>query len=197
MKTLKSILAGLTLLVVVGNGTAQAKLTGLSGLYSTANDFQQQKLTYPIDGKVATGKIKPNDLLGSTTGYVEYNGKTFAFDKTKVYGYRDDDNKNYRFYNHSIYQIIDTAGFYIYYQYRSVEQTKGKGLVKMDLYFFSKKADGEILPLTTENLKDAYPDNTKFHYALDTNFPSDKGLLAYDKYQNTYKLKYLYNQSLK
>lgn len=197
MKTLKTTLGVITLLVVVGNGTAQAKVNGLSGLYASANDFQQMKLTYPIDGKNATGKIKPNDLFGSSTGYVEYNGKSYAFDKTKTYGYRSDDNKNYRFYHNAIYQIIDTAGFYMYYQYRSVEQTKGKGLVKVDLYFFSKKADGEILLLTTDNLKDAYPENTNFHYALDSNFPSDKGLLAYDKYLKTYKVKYLYNQSLK
>jgi hypothetical protein len=197
MKTLKSILHVWLFMSLVAHVNAQSSLSATSGLYSTLDDFTQQKLTYQIDCRTSQGKVKTHDLFGSSTGYVSYQGKTYSFDKNKVYGYRSCEEKNYRFYNNSIYQIIDTAGFYVYYQYQSVEQTKGKGLVKTDLYFFSKKGNSELFLLTTNNLKEAFPENTKFHYALDAHFANQNDLMAYDKYEKVYKLKYLFFQSLK
>ena len=111
-------------------GFAQTSPANKTGLYSTLNDFLHHKLTYQIDCNNRKDKLKLNEFFGSSTGYVVYNGQKYTFDKSRVYGYHSCKNKNYRFYDHSVYQIIDTAGFYIYYQYRSEEQTKGKGLVK-------------------------------------------------------------------
>jgi hypothetical protein len=178
-------------------GIGQSVPAHTTGLYSTPDDFLQHKLTYQTDCKNGKDKLKLNDLFGSSTGYVIYNGQKQAFDKNRVYGYRSCENKNYRFYDHSTYQVIDTAGFYIYYQYRSEEQTKGKGLVKKDEYFFSRKGDEAIQLLTIDNLKNAFPENHKFHFSLDAEYKSDNELMAYDHFLNTYKIKYLYRQSLK
>jgi hypothetical protein len=167
-----------------------------SGIYATATDFLQQKLTYEINCN-SKDKLKLNEFFGSSTGYILYNGQRHTFDKTKVYGYRSCANKNYRFYNHSTYQILDTAGFYIYYQYRQEEITKGKEPVKKDEYFFSKNDDGDIQLLTIDNLTKAFPANDKFHYAIEQAFRSDKELMAYDNFRHAYKIKYFYNQSLK
>lgn len=101
--------------------------------------------------------------------------------------------KSYRFYNHSDYEIVDTASFYIYYQYKEV--TTGKGLVKTDVYYFSLNNHDAIIPLTINNLKLAFPGNDKFHYALDAYFKSDEDLLAYDYFLKVYKLKYIYRSS--
>jgi hypothetical protein len=105
--------------------------------------------------------------------------------------------KKYRLYNNEKYEILDNGSIYIYYRYESEELIKGKEMIKTDKYYFSKDGSSEIVPLTIENLKKAFPEDHKFHYELDAEFRSDKELLAYDKYLKTYKVEYLYSQSLK
>jgi hypothetical protein len=197
MKTLKVLYVMTIMIVSAGTASAQGKTSVTGGLYLTSNDFQQQKFTYEIDCSNANDKIKPNEFFGSSTGYVLSKGEKHEFNKKKVYGYRNCQNKNYRFYNGEAYLLIDTASFYIYYQYRQEEHVRGKGLIKKDEYFFSKNADGDLQLLTIENLKNSFPENHNFHYAIDASFRSDKDLMAYDSFRKNYKIKYLYNQSLK
>ncbi len=197
MKTLMVLSAVALISVSAGVTTAQSKMLSTGGLYLTPNDFEHQKLTYGIDCSNADEKIKPNEFFGSSTGYVISKGEKHEFSKKEVYGYRNCQNKTYRFYNGEAYQLLDTAGFYIYYQYRSEQNIKGKGLVKKDEYFFSKNVAADLQLLTIDNLKNAYPGNHAFHYALDANFRADKDLIAYDRFTKTYKIKYLFNQSAK
>ena len=111
--------------------------------------------------------------------------------------YQNRDSKIYRVFEKNEYQILDTAEFYLYYAYEQVEKVKGKALVKTDEYFFSRTAESPILLLTAENLKKAFPDNLPFHYAIDAQFKRDQDLIAYDPYYKGYKIKYVYNRSLK
>src|ERR1700680_3153451 len=194
MKNLNNLAVLGIFLTAYQYGITQTSSGKSSGLYFTKADFENQKLSYPIDCNGKNGKIRLNDFFGSSSGYVVSNGEKHKFDKKNVYGYRTCDNKNFRFYGNSTYQILDTAGFYIYYQYRSVEQTKGKGLVKADFYYFSKKSDDDITVLNSDNLKKAFPENHRLHYAIDANFKSDIDLAAYDSFQKTYKIKYLYDE---
>jgi hypothetical protein len=111
--------------------------------------------------------------------------------------YQNRNNKIYRLYGKGEYLVLDSAYFYLYYSYEQVEKVKGKSLVKTDEYFFSKTAESPIILLTAENLKKAFPDNLPFHYAIDAEFKRDQDLIAYDPYYKGYKLKYIYNRSLK
>jgi hypothetical protein len=167
-----------------------------AGLYSSLKDFLQHKLTFRIDCTDRENKLKLNQFFGGSTGYVISNGEKHEFNKNEVYGYQSCENKNYRFYKNSIYQIMDTAGFYIYYQYRSEEINKGKGLVKVDEYFFSRKGDDQLQLLTIANLKAAFPANSRFHYSLDNLCRTDRDLIAYDNLQHMYKIQYLYTLSV-
>ena len=103
---------------------------------------------------------------------------------------------NYRIFHKSSYRVVDTAGFYLYYRYIQFEQIPGKGLIKMDEYYFSKDSNSDIQLLTIENLKRAYPENHRFHDDIDAHFRSNHELMEYDPYTQMYKLKYLYMQSL-
>ncbi len=47
-------------------------------------------------------------------------------------------------------------------------------------YYFSSSASSEVKELTLTNLKKAFPDNHKFHDALDAEFKSDSELALYD-----------------
>jgi hypothetical protein len=103
-------------------------------------------------------------------------------------------NNNYRIYEKESYLILDTAAFYLYYRYVSEEKVKGKGLVKVGEYFFSKDLLSPIQLLTADNLKKAFPDNLPFHYAIDAEFKANNDLIGYDTYCRCYKLKYIYKQ---
>jgi hypothetical protein len=186
-----------SVLVLTIATTRTAAQTAIAGLYMTAADFHQQKITYPVDCSDGSNKLRVNNFFESTSGVVVSNGVKHRFYKVNVYGYKNCKSENYRFDYKTAYRIIDTAGFFIYYRSIQAEPAKGKGLVKTDAYFFSVHPDSTIQPLTLNNLKKAYPGNHSFHYALDAQFRSDKDLLAYDPYQKTYKVKYLYEKSLK
>jgi hypothetical protein len=184
--------------LIITTATFRAKAQAVTaGLYTTADDFLNQKITYPVDCSDVSDKLRVNNLFESTSGIIKSKGKKHRFYKVNFYGYRNCKNENFRFDYKTPYQIIDTTGFFIYYRSVQAEPVKGKGLVKTDAYFFSTKADNTIQPLTMDNLKKAFPGNHSFQYALDDHFRNDKDLAAYDTFQKTYKVKYLYGQSLK
>ena len=192
MKFVQLVLGILVIISAANHAMAQ---TATAGLYLTPDDFLQQKITYPVECNNGKDKLKLNDFWGSATGYVISRGEKHAFKKSKVYGYKTCKNENYRFYQNTAYRIIDTAGFYVYHRCMQTEQKKG--FVKTDTYFFSTQADNTIQRLNSDNLKKAFPGNQTFQYALDAHFRSDKDLVAWDPYNKTYKIKYLYSQSLK
>ncbi|HTS45595.1 MAG TPA: hypothetical protein VMH01_14450 [Puia sp.] len=125
------------------------------------------------------------------------NDNKYFFDAKIMSRNGDYRKKKYRVYNNEKYEIVESGSLFIYHRYESEELTRGKEMIKTDKYYFSKDVNSEIQPLTIENLKNAFPLNHKFHYAIDAEFRSDKELLAYDKYLKTYKIEYLYSQSLK
>ena len=186
-------------LVVVSCNTilsAQGKTYSTGGLYLTAQDYENHRLAYEFTGNDARNKLGLRNFFGSSSGYVIANGQKHVFDKSRVYGYRDCQNRTYRLYHGEPYLLVDTASFAMYYRSKTEEANKGKELVKRDQYFFSKDPDGELIPLTVENLKNAFPGNYRFHYSLDAYFKFDKDLTAYDKFEKKYKIKSVYNQSL-
>jgi hypothetical protein len=93
------------------------------------------------------------------------------------------------------YRIIDTAGFYLYSCNKLVQ---GEKIARPQLvYYFSVDGSTPVLELTMENLEKAFAGNARFRYLLEEEFRSDKQLMAYDQLLKTYKLKYIYSQSLK
>lgn len=54
--------------------------------------------------------------------------------------------------------------------------TKGKGVRRVTLYFFSTDLKQPVQPLTIENVKNAFPKNHKLHNELDKYFKKDQGL---------------------
>ena len=193
MKTIKILLTTIVIAYTLYFVQAQseAKTYTSSGLYLTYDDFINHKLSY--DG---SRMVLNNPFRSKTVTVVADNKKKDMF-KNDVYGFQNSKKEDYRFINNESYKIVDTASFYIYYTYKQEEINKGKGLVKTDEYFFSVKGNSTVYLLTIGNLKKAFAGNDKFHYLIDATFKTDKDLLAYDDYLKTYKIKYLYNQSLK
>jgi hypothetical protein len=196
MKTLSFTMALFILIASARTGAAQTTTAGKSGLYFTANDFLQYKPSDEIDCS-GNEKLEIHALLGSASVTVVKNGQKQSFPKNQLYGYRDCKGRDYRFYNHGIYRILDTAGFFIYYGYKYEHGSGGKGLVKTDEYYFSTGGNSQLLVLNIDNLKKAFPTNDRFHYQIDEACKTDKDLVAYDGFLKTYRIKYLYSQSSK
>ena len=55
-------------------------------------------------------------------------------------------------------------------------------------YFFTTSSSDVLRELTKINLKKAFPNNHKFHDALDAQFKSDDELNAYDSFHKMYKV---------
>jgi hypothetical protein len=168
-----------------------------TGIYSSYADFASGRLTWAAGCNNGKDKLHINSFLGSPKGYVLLNGEKHVFYKNQVYGYHDCTNHDFRFYNNDIYQLVDTAGFYIYYRYQTETGPSGKGNIKADRYYFSVKGDAAIEPLTITNLKKAYPGNLRFYNEIDVLAQSGGGLMAYDHQAKMYKIKCLFSQSFK
>jgi hypothetical protein len=134
-------------------------------------------------------------LFGSSTGDLVYEGKKHVFSKSATYGYRNCDGQDYRFSGVAAYQIIDTAGFYLYNYNKLVQGEKISR--PQTVFYFSVNANSPVVELTLENLERSFSQNTRFRYQLEAQFRSDKDLTAYDNMLKTYKIKYLYSQASK
>lgn len=195
MKTSIKLIAMVFAIVFSTKSNAQVNLTDHSGLYMTTNDFTGKKLSYEIDCSKETHKIKVDKLFGQSKLDIIHDGKKYSYEKKDVFGFRDCNNKDFRFLNNQEYEILDGAFFYMYSYHTYV--TNGKTMVQKPAYFISKDASGKIIPLTLENLKNFFPNNHKFHDMLDAAFKAGEELSLYDTFHKAYKIKHLYEQSLK
>jgi hypothetical protein len=97
------------------------------------------------------------------------------------------DVRSYRVVGNVRYEILEAKAIYIY----SADVLVRKGAAEK-AFFFSDGANGEILPLTILNLKTAFPDNHRFHDALDMTFKSDSELTKYDAFHRMYRVNRLW-----
>jgi hypothetical protein len=188
MKTLKVMIAICLMAAFTQKTFAQSIVCGL---YLTAEDYHNQKLSFKTTGDDGNS-IKFNEFLGSRRIVVDYNGKKQTFYKSAIYGYRSN-NCDYRYFNNIPYKVIDDRDFYLYSSPKMVQQ--GKWSKSVDSYYFSSTAIADIRPLSIKNLQSAYADNPRFRYLIESHFSTDNALTAYDSAVNEYKVKYLYEHS--
>ena len=189
MKTKMKIL--LTALLVLSMNS-YAKSQG--GIYKTLSDFRDNKLSYET-GCNKNGKIHLHDFFWNmATIQVVDEGKKYTLKKDELYGYRDCNDDVYRFYKNMEYRIAEAGNVYIYVQKENTAQNKNNKVV--NVYYFSTKADGEILPLTLSNLKKAYKDNDSFSDLLDKFFNAND-VCEYDEVHNTFKVNYVFSKTKK
>lgn len=164
------------------------------GLYLTENDYLNGKLSYRTDAGNPNNSISIHEFLGQKKVTVISNGKKQSIAKSELFGYRDHES-DYRFYDNKAYRIIDTTGFYIYSFDKLIQQ--GKGPKPTRVYYFSKKTDTGLLPLTAGNIARVFPKNKKFRFMVEVESKADLKLEAYDSVSAEYKIKELYAESLK
>jgi len=161
-----------------------------SGLYMSAADYQNNKLSFAgYDGKAH--KIRLKDLWGSRNLEVVHDGQKYRFHKDKVFAYQDSKRRVFRFFNNysNEYQILENKTVVIYSM--KVNETASKGIRSVTRYFFSVSLDGDIIPLTLEKIKDAFPDDHKLHDELDKFFRKDEELISYDRRHQSYRINHV------
>lgn len=168
-----------------------------SGIYKTSSDFQQKKLSYAINYKTEKHKIKDNMLFNGAEIKVVHEGQTYKLDKNSTYGYKSTKGDVFRFVDEKEYKVLNPGDSPMLYAYtHPTSATKGNFKYVSD-YYFSTNASSPAQALTKENLKKAFPDNHKFHDALDATFKSDEGLASYDSFHKMYKVNHILEMSLK
>jgi hypothetical protein len=194
MSTLSSILLVINLFgATPASNSAPAAHAGPGpgGIYLSPEQFGQHTISYPFDCQ--TDKFRLNNFLGGAGIQLIRNGEKHSFAKDTIFGYRDCNGIDYRFYLKTAYRILDTAGFLLYSNTR-LEQ--GSKIARpATLYFFSASSASPIQPLTIANLQKAFYTNPVFCYKLDSEFRSDAALITRLSSDKTYKLKHIYQQS--
>jgi len=160
----------------------------IRGLYLTYDDYVHHKLSYSGD------KVNLHEFLGQGSIVIVSNGKKTILSKQQVYGYHNN-GADYRYFNKVAYQVLDTRGFYLYSLDKLTQV--GKGPKPVQALYFSTKADATILALTETSLERVFATNQKFRYLVEAQFKSDDDLATYDNTLNEYKVKELYQESLK
>jgi hypothetical protein len=198
MKTPIFVLATLITQITMSTGGSLRSgfpASGSGGIYLSYDHFRQHTLTYPFDCHSSTDKLVLNNFLGGSSIRIIHQGERHSFRKDQIFGYRECDGKDYRFYNKTSYCILDTARFYLYSAEKLVQGDKiARPAI---LYYFSTDASSQPVPLTIANLETTFAANRAFCYQLHSDFHSDADLVTYLPSLKTYKLKYAYGQSSK
>jgi hypothetical protein len=117
---------------------------------------------------------------------VKHDSEKLRYSKSNLFGFRACDERDYRFASKLEYQILEARELYIYGRETSVSQ--GRTYRTIHEYYFSVGADGEIQPLTLGNLKQAFPENHRFHDWLDATFGAGQSLAEYDEFHKMFKV---------
>ena len=171
---------------------AQADSNFKYGIYMSSNDYMHNRLSYSFDKTNHNNHLVLYTMFGSPKLQIVNNGEKKVFKKKDIYGYRDN-GINYRVFNGDAFVIVDTADFFFYMQTRQVTGMKWHPQ-KQTYYYFSLTANSNIEALTKTNIENAVAYNNQFDHYLSTTFKSDEELIAYDKRNKKYKLKYLYEE---
>ncbi|MEO8761374.1 MAG: hypothetical protein ABI448_10815 [Bacteroidia bacterium] len=193
MKTISSLI--FLMLFLLSNKSIAQVTTVTSGVFLTAKDYQNNKLVQEADCQKEQEKFKTNPIFSKSTFDVIYKGKKVTYQKKDLYAYRDCGNKIWRFYDNKEYEILEAKGIYIYSINKVVYD---EGIIEKEpRYYFSIDASGEIIELTVDNLKLAYPKNKIFHNMIDEKFKVDDAIHSYDFSHKMFTVNYLFSQSKK
>jgi hypothetical protein len=189
VKTLFIFPVAVGLLLFTATAVAQVTTPKTSGVYVTADDYKNGRLSFEGDCGSKAHRLELHDVLHKSYIHVTHETEKRRFAKNDLFGFRACDGHDYRFASNLEHQILETRELYIYA--RDVYVSHGRGRHTTRGYFFSAGAEGPVLALTSANLKTAFPDNHKFHDALDAAFGAKQKPSEYDESQKMFKVNQL------
>jgi len=173
--------------VVLSIGASdQAANPKMSGVYRTAADYEATQLSFQDVCGSGAHKLELHDVLNKPYIDVTHEHEKRRYPKRDLFGFRACDGRDYRFAGNFEYQILEAKALYIYSRESWV--SRGKTTYTSRDYYFSVGPEGQILALTLNNLKQAFPDNHRFHDSLDMMFAAGQDLAAYDEFHRMFKV---------
>jgi hypothetical protein len=168
------------------NASGQAASSKTSGVYLTAADYTASQVSY--QGVCGSGahKLELHNVLNKPYIDVTHDHEKRRYPKSDLFGFRACDGRDYRFAGNFEYQILEAKELYIYT--RDVWISRGKTSYTSHEYYFSLGPEGDILALTLNNLKQAVPENHRFHDSLDMMFGAGQELAQYDEFHKMFKV---------
>ena len=164
------------------------------GVYSTRKDYLEKRLTFKSSCQDRKRGIRLNNFLSRSFVSVFDHGKKIRVEKAALFGFRDCESKDYRFFENHDYAMLSHSAELTLYT-REILQPKGKTVARESFYFFSNGMEGIILPLTRDNLRYAFPDNWRFHDIVGNQFQDEESLRHYDEIRKEYQLIVAYQHS--
>ena len=180
---LVAVIAVLTLGVTIPIGAATP---GMSGVYLTGADYKDGRLSFEGDCKSKAHRLELHDVRNKPYIDVTHESEKHRYLKSDLFGFRACDGHDYRFSSKLEYQILEARDLYIYGRETSIPHGRVSSVVMN--YYFSVGPDGPILLLTREHLKQAFPENHRFHDLLDANFGSGEAIEEYDQFHKMFKV---------
>jgi hypothetical protein len=151
------------------------------GLYLTAQDFSNGKLSY----QSRNTQIRPHELFRKNTIKVKYNHSVFVYEKKNIFGYADKDG-SYRFVDNRSFSIVNPGEQILLYKITSGTGLKNSPIV--ETFYFSKDADSAVQLLTIHNLLSAFANNPSFTKLIEICFTRDSELQEYDTIHHKYRI---------
>lgn len=186
MKTFYITVAALATLAFSVAGSGRAATPKTSGVYLTATDYKDGRLAFEGDCRSKDHKLELHDVLNKPYIHVTHSGEKRRYEKRDLFGFRACNGRDYRFVSNLEYQILEAKDLYVYA--REVSERHGKVSEMVREYYFSVGADGQVRPLTSKNLKQAFPDNHRFHDSLDATFRGRDEVSEYDEFHKMFKV---------
>ena len=186
MKTRTMLIDIVAVLAFSLAATAQETAHKTTGVYLTAGDYEAGRLSFESNSQSKGHKLEIHDVRNKPYIDVTHDAEKRRYAKNELFGYRAKDGRDYRFVGNLEYRIAEAKELYIYIHDVSIPQ--GRTHRTVHEYYFSVGAKGAVQALTLPNLKQAFPDNHRFHDLLDATCGSDRGLMEYDTFHKMYKV---------
>jgi hypothetical protein len=155
------------------------------GIYKTANDLLNN--TYCITAN--TGEkiiINSGTIFKGNIVNVKVGNKKQQLNKSEFYGYRDENNVVYRFFEDQTYELLNPDEKIFIYRKKVLGGPKGN--FPTYKYFFSLTPESNLLDLNIINVKNCFKNNPTLLEKIDLHFKNDGELIEYDTFNKKFKL---------
>ena len=177
-------------LIVVKFSLFSSLLTAQSvqGIYLSADDFTSNKLSFE-KGSSKKYKIKLHSLSFKSPIKITWGDSIIHLNKDSVFGYKDHDGTSYRFFNKTVFTMMNPGANILLYKVMSAAKTKYEEATYS--YYYSKDVNSPVMSLTLRNLENTFSDNKVFVDFLEVHFRNNDELLEYDSNHRMYKINHL------
>lgn len=174
-------------------GDAAANATR-SGIYLSVGAFRRGDLALGIDCTTEQRKIDLHSFYSKSYIDVTHDGKSQRYQKREIFGYRDCEKRDVRFFNGEGFQLVESGPITIYTREERVPYSKAAN-ARITADYFSTSPDAPIARLTRVGIDAAYPANHRFHDLLSSTLRGDAELASYDAQHKMHAVNHLYAQS--